>query len=233
MGTVTVQGRDELGRLIDVTLTTTADVPPPGPETAQGGGLSNPITEPVSIEPTNTASSPLQIVPPSDLPEGSFVLNVKDVAGSDAFTVGADGQIAIIPQEVSSGAPLLTLNDGRAIADFETVLQIARGASSLLEMFTAGEVQFQIRHVDASIRILQPTASTRPLVVHGTSQSTTEFAILSGGAMVTHANSAPADGSLSAGEMAIWFDSTNGSAKLKIKGKSANGTVVAGEVALA
>lgn len=44
--------------------------------------------------------------------------------------------------------------------------------------------------------------------------------------------SAPADGLLSSGQVALWFDATNGAAKLKIKGKSANGTVVVGEVAL-
>lgn len=44
---------------------------------------------------------------------------------------------------------------------------------------------------------------------------------------------APADADLAANEMALWFDSTNGAAKLMIKGKSANGTVVTGEVALA
>lgn len=43
---------------------------------------------------------------------------------------------------------------------------------------------------------------------------------------------APADGDLSNGQAAIWFDATNGAAKLKIKAKQANGTVVVGEVAL-
>lgn len=39
MGTATVTGRDELGRIIDVIVTTEADVAPPGPETvAEGGG---------------------------------------------------------------------------------------------------------------------------------------------------------------------------------------------------
>lgn len=47
----------------------------------------------------------------------------------------------------------------------------------------------------------------------------------------THA--APADGEISAGEMAIWFDQTNGAGRLKVKAKTANGTVVTGTVALA
>lgn len=53
------------------------------------------------------------------------------------------------------------------------------------------------------------------------------------GTPITKVNAAPADGDLSAGECSWWFDSTNGAAKAKFKGKSANGTVVSGEVALA
>jgi hypothetical protein len=46
-------------------------------------------------------------------------------------------------------------------------------------------------------------------------------------------HAAPANGDIAAGEVALWFDQTDGAAKLKIKAKSANGTVVTGEVALA
>jgi hypothetical protein len=47
----------------------------------------------------------------------------------------------------------------------------------------------------------------------------------------THA--APADGDLAAGELRLWFDQTNGAAKLMVKAKSADGTVVTAAVALA
>lgn len=43
---------------------------------------------------------------------------------------------------------------------------------------------------------------------------------------------APADNLLVAGHAAIWFDQTNGAGKLMIKAKTANGTVVTGQVAL-
>jgi hypothetical protein len=52
------------------------------------------------------------------------------------------------------------------------------------------------------------------------------------GYYTTRKVSAPADAELSASEVAFWFDDTNGAGKLKIKGKTANGTVVAGEVTL-
>jgi hypothetical protein len=58
------------------------------------------------------------------------------------------------------------------------------------------------------------------------------FRVLSSGAFATAAHSAPADAALAAGDMAIWFDQTNGAGKLMIKGKTANGTVVTGSVTL-
>lgn len=44
--------------------------------------------------------------------------------------------------------------------------------------------------------------------------------------------SAPADGDIEANEVFFWFDPTNGAAKVKFKGKQADGTVRSGEVAL-
>lgn len=47
------------------------------------------------------------------------------------------------------------------------------------------------------------------------------------------ATAAPADAELSANEAIFWFDSSNGAAKLMVKAKQANGTVVTGSVNLA
>jgi len=46
-------------------------------------------------------------------------------------------------------------------------------------------------------------------------------------------HSAPADGDLSAGELILWYDQTNGAAKLMVKAKQADGTVKTGSVNLA
>jgi hypothetical protein len=43
----------------------------------------------------------------------------------------------------------------------------------------------------------------------------------------------PSDSSVKVGGMVLWFDPTNGAAKLKIKAKTLNGTVVVGELPLA
>lgn len=52
------------------------------------------------------------------------------------------------------------------------------------------------------------------------------------GYFMTRRNAAPVDGELAAGEMGVWFDSTDGAGKLKVKAKTANGTVVTGELPL-
>jgi len=46
-------------------------------------------------------------------------------------------------------------------------------------------------------------------------------------------HAAPGAANLQAGDMAVWFDQTNGASKLMVQAKSANGTLVAGSLALA
>jgi hypothetical protein len=52
------------------------------------------------------------------------------------------------------------------------------------------------------------------------------------GAVVIRATAAPGDGELTAGDMALWFDETDGAGKLMVKAKTANGTVRTGSVNL-
>jgi hypothetical protein len=52
------------------------------------------------------------------------------------------------------------------------------------------------------------------------------------GYFTTRKTSAPADGELAPGEMAIWLDSSNGSTRFMVKAKQANGTVRTGSLAL-
>lgn len=53
------------------------------------------------------------------------------------------------------------------------------------------------------------------------------------GYFMTAKNAAPADADVNTGELALWFDSTNGASKLMIKAKQADGTVKTASVALA
>lgn len=59
------------------------------------------------------------------------------------------------------------------------------------------------------------------------------FQLDKSGRAVISVHSAPADGDLAAGECALWFDQTNGAAKLMVKAKQADGTVRTGSVNLA
>jgi hypothetical protein len=54
-----------------------------------------------------------------------------------------------------------------------------------------------------------------------------------GGRFVTKVNTAPADAHLAPNECALWFDSTNGGAKVMFKAREAGGTIRTGELALA
>jgi len=56
--------------------------------------------------------------------------------------------------------------------------------------------------------------------------------IRSGFVVLNGANTGPDQDTLAAGELAFWFDSTNGAAKLMVRAKQADGTVVNGSVNL-
>ena len=59
-----------------------------------------------------------------------------------------------------------------------------------------------------------------------------EYADLTLRTLCVTKNSEPADAELAANQVMFWFEGTNGNAKMKFKGKTDDGTVVAGDVAL-
>jgi hypothetical protein len=74
-------------------------------------------------------------------------------------------------------------------------------------------------------------AQTVPVLdAEGINGSTRVFAK---GHLVINNHAAPVDGDLAAGDCALWFDQTNGAAKLMVKAKQADGTVVTAAIALA
>ena len=82
--------------------------------------------------------------------------------------------------------------------------------------------------------VLKGIASQTGDLLRATDASNNPMARISkAGAFITKSNAAPADADLAAGEMAIWFDQTNGAAKLMVKSKEAGGTVRTGQLALA
>lgn len=70
----------------------------------------------------------------------------------------------------------------------------------------------------------------KPVAVTGAISASTDGVF--GGTVFISKNVAPADGDLAAGQLALWFDDTNGAGVLNIKAKTADGTVVTGTVTL-
>jgi hypothetical protein len=67
-----------------------------------------------------------------------------------------------------------------------------------------------------------------PLTVLDADVSELTFLVSREGVVTLAAHAAPTDGNLNAGWLSFWFDQTNGAAKLMVKAKQADGTVVTG-----
>lgn len=107
------------------------------------------------------------------------------------------------------------------------------GAANRWSVLCAGQVQALCADAGTTPELVKGAASqTANLAEWQKSDATVYGTVSENGYFTTRKNSAPADAELTAGEAAWWFDSTNGSAKLKVKAKQANGTVVVGEIAL-
>jgi hypothetical protein len=103
-----------------------------------------------------------------------------------------------------------------------------------MNLYTTGMLENILNTVSAvGHRIILTAGQTGDAIRVEDSSNVTLSRINKDGYIITKKNSAPADGDLNANELALWFDSSNGAAKLKLKGKTADGTVVTGEVALA
>lgn len=151
-------------------------------------------------------------------------IRVKPVGGGAAgVDMTAAGQMYIHSDD---GDPLTITN----VAGTTTPLRVRVAQESGPTLVTMGRAQSQIGlYIDSSGTVENPADA---LQVISAETGNNAFRVLGGGAVVTAQHVAPADGDLANGEMATWFDQTNGAAKLMIKAKTADGTVVAGEVAL-
>ena len=133
---------------------------------------------------------------------------------------------------INIGNGLLTITDASSIAQINSFNELhirpgALGGSGTKRISVisqnAADQPFRIKGASSQSGDLQHWVSSAD-AVYGT--------ISENGYFTTRKVAAPADGELSASELAFWFDDTNGAGKLKIKAKTANGTVVTGEVAL-
>jgi hypothetical protein len=102
-----------------------------------------------------------------------------------------------------------------------------------MNLYTTGMLENILNHAGATGHriILSASHSGDALRIENSSNATLSR-INKDGYYITKKNTAPADADISAGEMALWFDPTNGAAKLMIKAKTNDGTVVTGNVTL-
>lgn len=78
------------------------------------------------------------------------------------------------------------------------------------------------------IEVIASSAQTEDLEAFTGTDGTVGVRVNNHGYVIVRRTTTPADADLVAGECAFWFDSTNGAAKLMVKGKQADGTVKTG-----
>jgi hypothetical protein len=169
------------------------------------------------------------------------------------FTLGK--YTGVVPHEIQSNAvgsqSLLVKASVGHTAEILTVLKDGN-ASGALSVLASGLVATRFGtslsnagSTGTNVAVVTNTGTTAHTLylTRGASQTGDQISLRDNGAalqsrfnkdgvFMTKVTTAPADGDLTSGEVALYFDSTNGAAKLKIKAKQADGTVRTGEVAL-
>ena len=176
-------------------------------------------------------------------------LEVSAVTGFDAAVdvrapTGRNSKLRLGSNGANSVVELGTLDTNTAyfaVASFNTqVYYKAINSNTALSVGINNQRGTAILDVQGAGNVANPVARLRPMAsaTGGILRVEDSSGNLQGGFdknghLHIAKNAAPADADIAAGQCFFWFDATNGAAKLKIKGKSANGTVVAGEIALA
>lgn len=154
----------------------------------------------------------------------------NDVAVQSLLLKAAVGQTAEV---------LTVLKDGNATGALSVLasgLMAARFGSSLTNAGNTASNAVSITNNGTSahsVYITRSASQTGDQVSLRDSGGALQSRFNKDGVLMTKVTTAPADADLTSGEVSIYFDSTNGAAKLKIKAKQADGTVRTGEVALA
>jgi hypothetical protein len=189
-------------------------------------------------------------------------LHVADSAGNPLFRIPSSGQpflgamqplanpgtILISPQAAgNSGLPLISYrgNVGSSVGidfvpnsnDMIFVLKSTATGNAVATMRTdnQGALWLSPQGDFVGLKITPgPATYTAPMIgLTNAANNAYIGGFDANGTFNTLVHSAPADASVAAGQMFIWFDQTNGAAKLMVKAKQADGTVRTGSLALA
>lgn len=146
----------------------------------------------------------------------------------DEWTVGADGALAIEPTDVNA-VPLTITGPAGHVNDLLDVLSAGGG---FMIVYPSGQMQINPEATNPSL-VLNANAGANGIVFEVDSQlGANLMTVRQAGQITTLANAALPDGAIANGECSLWFDSTNGAAKLMVKAKQADGTVRTGNLAL-
>lgn len=154
----------------------------------------------------------------------------NDVAAQSLLVKAAVGQTAeiltILKDGSASGALSVTASGIVAARFGSSLTNAGNAASNAVSITNSGTTAH-------SLYITRASAQTGDQISLRDNGGALQSRFNKDSVFMTKVTTAPADGDLTNGEVAIYFDSTNGAAKLKIKAKQADGTVRTGEVALA
>jgi hypothetical protein len=160
------------------------------------------------------------------------------------WTADSHGDVVIAPDDPNTGDPMIQIvaptdffnnGSGQFLALIDEVGRVVHRWDVSGDVVLRGSVGGGPSAVVASAPDTPDTTGfygSDGMHVTNTALSNVFQVIPTGYMRITTASGAPADGDLSPTQLAFWFDSSNGAAKLMLKGKTANGTVVTGSVNL-
>jgi len=165
------------------------------------------------------------------------------VATSPASGPGGGGGSGLPSQWTEGGhGDVVATVDDTSVVTFEidaltnqsgNLLTVKDASSNSVFGVNVVGVQVNARDVGNAALVVSAVANQASQVVEVDGIGGGYFLLDKNARPVLAVHAAPADGDLAAGECALWFDQTNGAAKLMIKAKQADGTVKTASVALA
>jgi hypothetical protein len=186
------------------------------------GNPVTPVTGPLTIDLAgHPAIAGLLVLDHNGVP-------IFGVSGAGIGTPTLLGRPTLHADEHGVTISLDGLSDGLVVAtrDLDVPFTVsATGSVSISPTATSPDPPLRVYDRDGLHRIVVEVDGT---VYLGHAKSR----ISPDGVFITSVHSAPADGDINAGDCAIWFDQTDGAAKLMIKAKTADGTVASGNVPL-
>jgi hypothetical protein len=130
------------------------------------------------------------------------------------------------PLDVKGATVEVTIDDG---SERLTISGLGGNTADLVVSDTASAGQAVLLRSPDSVRVTSDSAQVWGRTANALRRI---FRLADDVGILTSTTAAPNDAALNAGELAIYFDSTNGASALKVKAKTTNGTVATATVPL-